>query len=444
MQMLLIKTPHLTIVTKYFYNNKGRPYYQRRIPNELQKYFSNARNIQRRLTGKLSSMSEEIARYAAEDTQRFAQLRAGIEGSFTEQALLVLAQHGLEPLDGLAHSRVPAGMYDQPHLNDIEHYLQVREQAGTLTEADLLAKKLLIAPLPVMLSDAPSIYFKHHDKGNDAAFIESTRRTFDMLIDLVGDMPLQSINRSHARKFVEHRLKEVKTGSILRNINTIRAVLTKAIVESGINVANPFVRLNVPNSGKDVSIREGFTVPETKQMIDACTVKSDQMRVILLVCIFTGCRIAEAVGLRWQDVDLENDIPTVSFVEYEGRSLKTSNSARTVPIMPPLVQVLTKLKPTDSTGKAVFPKYNKDETVSGDKASAALSKWIRAQGINKTPHNARHTLRDLLRNSGCTEALCDQIGGWAKQNVGQRYGQGYSLAVRNDALVRAFKTNGLI
>ena len=44
-------------------------------------------------------------------------------------------------------------------------------------------------------------------------------------------------------------------------------------------------------------------------------------------------------------------------------------------------------------------------------------------------HSFRHSLRDRLREFECPSDVIDQIGGWRTAGVGQRYGDGYSMAV---------------
>ncbi len=44
-------------------------------------------------------------------------------------------------------------------------------------------------------------------------------------------------------------------------------------------------------------------------------------------------------------------------------------------------------------------------------------------------HSFRHSMRDRLRAVEGPSDVIDQIGGWATEEVGQRYGEGYELKV---------------
>ena len=44
-------------------------------------------------------------------------------------------------------------------------------------------------------------------------------------------------------------------------------------------------------------------------------------------------------------------------------------------------------------------------------------------------HSFRHSMRDRLRAVECSKDIIDQIGGWSSSDVGESYGNGFSLQV---------------
>ena len=42
-------------------------------------------------------------------------------------------------------------------------------------------------------------------------------------------------------------------------------------------------------------------------------------------------------------------------------------------------------------------------------------------------HSFRHSMRDRLRYANVSSEVIDEICGWASQNIGTNYGEGYSL-----------------
>ena len=50
-------------------------------------------------------------------------------------------------------------------------------------------------------------------------------------------------------------------------------------------------------------------------------------------------------------------------------------------------------------------------------------------------HSFRHSLRDRLRSVECPSDIVDALGGWTTPNVGQKYGIGYELKVKQKWLM---------
>ncbi len=73
-----------------------------------------------------------------------------------------------------------------------------------------------------------------------------------------------------------------------------------------------------------------------------------------------------------------------------------------------------------------------ERPINAASASAALNKWLKDNGLvgeGQTIHSFRHAMRDRLRDAGATEEVADAIGGWARQSIGRKYGEGHSLDV---------------
>ncbi len=69
----------------------------------------------------------------------------------------------------------------------------------------------------------------------------------------------------------------------------------------------------------------------------------------------------------------------------------------------------------------------------GNSCSATLNKWLKQLVSDAVIHSFRHSFRDRLRNAGVQSDMIDQLGGWSRQSVGQRYGEGYELSKVHEA-----------
>ena len=139
----------------------------------------------------------------------------------------------------------------------------------------------------------------------------------------------------------------------------------------------------------------------------------------------TGCRLAEIVGLKLEDIDPVNDL--IHIRPNSARRLKTRSSQRILPLVGYAKLALEQaLKQADDT--FLFPRYIRDEKCYATHASNALNKWLKKNFDGLTAHCLRHTFRDHLRAVECPMDLIDQIGGWKSVSlIGNSYGEGYSI-----------------
>jgi integrase len=203
-------------------------------------------------------------------------------------------------------------------------------------------------------------------------------------------------------------------------------------------MANPFEKLVIQGSDQSEK-RPSFTKAELRQLIEAARIQDDERRRLVLCLALTGARLAEIVGLRKRDVDLEKMI--ISIVPHASRSLKTTNSKRRVPLHPWAAEAL-KNQVIESKNGYVFPAYANEDSVKSDSASAMLKKWLGTvlPQTQKTAHSMRHTMADLLREVETPSAIRHAICGWSNQEgVAEHYGEGYTDQVLRTHLMTAFK-----
>ena len=94
---------------------------------------------------------------------------------------------------------------------------------------------------------------------------------------------------------------------------------------------NPFSRLIIKAEGEDSHKRGTFTTEQLKQGYDKALASGSKIKLLMPLLGETGCRLAEIVGLRLQDIDLENDL--IQIRPNSARRLKTRNSQRILPLV---------------------------------------------------------------------------------------------------------------
>lgn len=439
--MLLISTQNITVKLRYYFNNNGQHWYQRSVPKSLQRFYGKQKLVRHKLPSNNAQMLVEIDRLTRHYDQHFKALKSGDGGTpeqIQQQAVALLASHGVLPGAGLTPARVPQGMYEWPHLDYIEDYLRDKKLAGTMTKVDELAEQILTKPMPILLSQSLEIYFDNHVRGQEQRFRNGVIKRWRHIYSVTGgDIPLEDVTRTMAKQYLKHRLGSVKTGTIDREVKTINAVINKTIVEASLTISNVFERLAIPNKGRDATPREDFTLEELKKLLDDCVKRGDDIRILVLLTCLTGARPGEIAGLRREDIYLDGPVPYIDIVAYANRTVKTKNSLRIVPLVP-LAAKWTKNQLDSHKENTFFPRYCDGLEVQDTNVSGATRKYIQSLlKVQKSLYSARHTVKTLLDEANTPEYLSEAIGGWGEKSISRGYGKGHSLKQKYDALVEA-------
>ena len=244
-------------------------------------------------------------------------------------------------------------------------------------------------------------------------------------ISLAGDRDVSEYTRQDAKLLVHHlEMKGNKTATIRRRINSLSAIINYAYSELDLDKRNPFNRLFIRNEGNDVFKRGTFTNEQLKRGYDKALSSCSKVKLLMPLLGETGCRLAEIVGLRLEDIDLVNNL--VHIRPNSARRLKNKTSERVVPLVG-YAKLAIEQALTQADDEWLFPQYIKVGHCYATHASNAVNKWLKKDFDGLTAHCLRHTFRDRLRAVECPMDIIDQIGGWrSASGIGINYGHGYS------------------
>ena len=253
------------------------------------------------------------------------------------------------------------------------------------------------------------------------------RVALSTFISLAGDRDVSEYTRQDAKLFVHHlEMKGNKTATIRRRINSLSAIMNYAYSELDLDKRNPFTRLFIQNEGADVFKRGTFTNEQLKWGYDKALASGSTVKLLMPLLGETGCRLAEIVGLRLDDIDLENDL--IHIRPNSARRLKNKTSERVLPLVG-YAKLVIEQALIQADDQWLFPQYIKSGHCYATHASNAVNKWLKKDFVGLTAHCLRHTFRDRLRTVECPSDMIDQIGGWRSvDGVGTMYGEGYGLA----------------
>jgi len=212
-----------------------------------------------------------------------------------------------------------------------------------------------------------------------------------------------------------------------RMVQSIHAVLRNAL-EAAVreeliprNVAK-LVRVPAPR----YKVNRGLTVPQARATLKAAA--AHRLAALYVLALYLGLRRGEMLGLRWQDVDLdEAKLEVVQTLQRVGGSLrlvppKTEDSARTVPLPPPCVAALREHKKRQFTERTdtgpdwadrglIFPS-RRGTPMEPDNLRRSWSAIRAAAGLGATRfHDLRHTCVTLLLDLGTPPHVVREIVG---------------------------------
>lgn len=428
----------LRVTLKHAFLRGGVIYYQRAIPKDLQDRYP-AKLIKLSLeTSDVLIAKRKIEQLDRETEAEWAMMRGTPEATpktIKGQALELLRKHGLSA-DVASNDEIAIDLF----RDELEY--RVQQQHHELTPVEVKAAQIVAGTIKPTLSDALELYLSVHPKRDTKRFEDHTRIVMRTLIDTLGDKPIEDLSRSDGHKYVATQIaRGVKTGTVDRYMNTIRAIIGTWLREKEIDKANPFSQIPIPKSGADAKKREPFTETELHTLFDACKIRDDDVRWLTAMLGDTGARLAEIAGLALEDLVLDAEIPHVVIQPHPWRSLKNTSSERAVPLVGNALWAAQRVKANaHKNQRFAFPRYTSATETKATHASSTIAKWIRSlvgpDGLNMdhTAHELRHTMADRLRDVGCPQDVREAIGGWSTRGIAAQYGKGYSLRVMSDWL----------
>ena len=287
----------------------------------------------------------------------------------------------------------------------------------------------------VSLGDALKTYLKLKGHGRGKTFFQGAQRSIEYLKDACANKLINDMHPSDASLFRDHLFERgMSSASVKRVFASVKSIINLAIREHGLLCSNVFAGAFIPD---DAASAKRLPIPNEviRSIQEECLTINDENRWLVALISDTGMRLSEAAGLHLSDFYLDEDIPYIDLKPQPWRSLKTKGSKRQIPLIGSSFWAAKKIAGANST--FAFPRYIKGDEVNANSASAAINKWLKPRVPEGCViHSFRHSLRDRLRSVECPSDVVDAIGGWATSGIGQKYGSGYSLAIKNKWMKR--------
>ena len=158
-----------------------------------------------------------------------------------------------------------------------------------------------------------------------------------------------------------------------------------------------------------------LTINELKALFERGLTKPRD-KALFAICLFTGCRISEALALRTTDIKCGT-------ITFRKSTTKGNLRTRIVNIQPALKAILAEYKPRITQSNALFPgKHGVTEHLTrftADKILRSACKRIGVEGVST--HSFRRTALTQMCNAGIPLRHIQDISGHNDLGVLQRY-----------------------
>ena len=256
-------------------------------------------------------------------------------------------------------------------------------------------------------------------------------------------MALQDITAMDIEKYLTYLRTEYKgrfgkplaPKTVHHHYGTLKLIFSYAEKQELIS-KNPMARVDAPK--KQRKPVDALTQEQTNQFLAAIEGCPLDFRCMLYLLITTGIRRGECVGLKWEDVDGQNNILTVERnVTYTPKSglvistPKTANSIRQIPLIPKVSALLLEYRKesvrrqNNAIADDAFIFSNEDDPMiprTPDSLTRHLKRFMKRNGFpDMSPHDLRHTCATLLLSSGADVKSVQNILGHADASTTLNY-----------------------
>lgn len=230
---------------------------------------------------------------------------------------------------------------------------------------------------------------------------------------------LQSLMPKDIQDFYLDKLKTVSASSVIHYHAIIHRAL-KYAVRLELIPSNPTDKVDRPK--KDRYIGSFYDADELTKLFEAS--KGTKLEFPILLGAFYGMRRSEALGLKWDAIDFENDTivirHTVTSANLDGKvklirkdTTKTKSSLRTLPLVPFMKERLLALKKQQDNNRRLCGRsYHKEyvgyvcvnemgDLITPHYVTEQFPKLLDANGLRHIRfHDLRHSCASLMLANG--------------------------------------------
>ena len=256
----------------------------------------------------------------------------------------------------------------------------------------------------ITFAEFAKIYVTDHAKPNKKSFKSDIYRLKSSIIPFFGDMKISEIESPHIAQYKKLRLQQkcrnreslIKPATVNKEVKLVKHIIKKAAKWLGVRIQELELDL-----ATELPRERILTHEEMRLLVEN---SRPPLKNAILIALNTGMRKGEILSLRWENVNLEINIITVTAIEAKSKRI------RRIPINSELRKLFIKLNLTRNGNSFVL-----QNPLTGEPYRDLQKSWenlLRKTGIDSVRfHDCRHTFAShFLMNGGDLYTLKELLG----------------------------------
>lgn len=260
--------------------------------------------------------------------------------------------------DGRFEGRVPIGYQDNGKIKYKSVYARtLSEVKEKMSEMYSVRQNRAASPMKLTVTDAAEQWLSSAKlRVKESSYANYENIVSKHITPILGGEYMSNLTTQKLNDFIHYKLNSGRLNSkgglsakSVRDIMTVyRSIEAYAAREYGIKGTH-FTMPKIEKKQTDV-----LNVFERKRLENYLIHNQNKTNIAILLCLFTGLRVGELCGLKWENIDFDNAVlyvkRTVQRVSKNGKSQviigtpKSKTSIRTVPIPAFVLDILRNYK----------------------------------------------------------------------------------------------------
>lgn len=248
--------------------------------------------------------------------------------------------------DGRFEGRVPVGYQDNGKIKYKSVYARtLSEVKEKMSEVYSIRHNQPVSAIKLTVREAAEQWLSSAKlRVKESSYVNYANVVNKHILPILGGEDMQNLTTSRLNDFIHHKLNHGRlngkgglSAKSVRDIMTVyRSIEAYAAREYGVRETR-FTMPKIEKKQTDI-----LTIVERKSLEFYLLHNQNKTNIAVLLCLFTGLRVGELCGLKWEDIDFDNAVlsvkRTVQRVSKNGKSQviigtpKSKSSVRTVPI----------------------------------------------------------------------------------------------------------------